>query len=475
MTTAINSASNSPTASDAPDKTETLSRYLLDLRYEDIPTEVIEMTKLYTLECVSHMISAYGQQVSKIVLEYIRAQGANPQALVVGAGLRTSVAEAAYANGTAAHADELESHGTLPGTGLVPPIAAAVTVADWLGGVEGRDVVTAIVAGVEMQGRLGTAGIGACDRGFMGISLVGTGGAAVTAGRLVGLDLVQMQNCLGVALPLGNGSTRGCGFMSHVHEAGIPTRTGVFAAQMAAAGFTGCPNFLDGPHSWGDQFAGDGARPYRPEALLAGLGETFFLETCDVAPKQYGSCGLTHQTIEGMIDLMTEHRLGPDDIDTVELVVPPWADRVASFREPQNGEQSKFSIRQGVAALLVDGIPRLPYLRPFADDTCGDPRYLAARERVTLTIETGLASQRGFSNQTVIVHLRDGRTVSKPVTHAEVRGHAANPFSVGDRLDMVRNTVERIGGQRTEHLIDLIMNLEQHRFAAVSDVLSSID
>jgi 2-methylcitrate dehydratase PrpD len=462
------------TTADTTEITKTLTEYLVGLKYDELPTDVVETVKLYSLECVGHMIRAQSEQVSKIVLEYIRMQASAPQALVIGTGLRTSVGEAAYANGTAAHANELESHGTLPGTGLVPPIAAAVSVSDWLGSVDGKAFITAIVAGVEMQGRLGAAGIGACDRGFMGISLVGPGAAAMTSGRLLGLDADRMQHCLGVALPLGNGSTRGCGYMTHVHEAGIPTRSGVFAAQLAAAGFTGCPDYLDGPNSWGNQYAGGSARPYRPEALTDGLGETFFLQTSDVSPKQYGSCGLTHQAMEGMIDLISQHGLTVDEIESVDLLVPPWADRIASFREPQNGEQAKFSIRQGVAGLLVDGVAETPYLRPFSDDTCNDPRYVEARKRVRLDIVDGLASERAFVHQKVTLHLRDGRSLSTAVDHATMRGHVANPFTVEERLDMVRHTVARIGDDRTEQLIDLMMHIEDHALDPVMALLSTI-
>jgi 2-methylcitrate dehydratase PrpD len=452
--------------------TRELTGYLVDLSFHDLPEGVVERTKLYTLECLGHMVSAHAQHVSQLVMSYLQALAAAPQAIVVGSALRTSPAEAAYANGTLAHADELESHGTLPGTGLVPPIAAAIAVGDFVAGTSGQSFLTSVVAGIEMQGRLGTAAIGACDRGFMGISLVGPGGAAVAAGRLLGLDLEQMLYCLGIALPLANGSLRGCGYMTHVHEAGVPSRTGVFAAQLAAAGFTGCPDYLDGAYSWGEQYAGGAARPYNADALTADLGGAFFMETSDVSPKQYGSCGLTHQAMEGTIELMAEHGVGPSDIASIEVRVPPFADRVASFREPENGEQAKFSIRQGVAGLLVDGIPELPYVRPFSDATCNDPRYVDARSRVVLTIEEGVPSQRGFVNQSVTINLNDGRTLHKVVDGKLVRGHVANPFTTDERIDMVRHTVERMGPERTERFIELVMDLEHHDVAEVSQVLA---
>jgi 2-methylcitrate dehydratase PrpD len=453
--------------------TRTLTEYLVGITFDDIPKEVVESAKLYSLECIGHMLRAREQRVSQLVVEYLRATAASPLAIVVGTGMRSSPSEAAYANGTFAHADELESHGTIPGTGLVPAIAAGVTVADWVAGTSGQDYLAAVVAGVEMQGRLGSAAIGACDRGFMGISLVGTGGAAATAGRLMGLNVAQMQNCFGIALPLSNGSLRGCGYMTHVHEAGIPTRTGVFAAQMAAGGFTGCPDYLDGAYSWGEQFAGGAARKYDPGALTAGLGQSLFLERCDVAPKQYGSCGITHQAIEGTAALMLEHGLEPADIDRVELLVPPFADRVAPFRAPENGEQAKFSIRQGVAAILADGIPQLPLIRPFSDATFSDRRYVAALQRVDLKVQEGLPSQRGFTEQTVTLVLHDGRRLSKVVDSKRVHGHVSNPFTVAERVDMVRHTMEPVTGlARAERLIEVVMDLEHREFAEVAALIA---
>src|ERR1700728_2866176 len=178
--------------------TRTLAEYLTNLEYSDIPADAADLLKIFTLEAVGHMVNAHAQPVSKLLVNYTRELGAARQASVIGSDLKTSVAEAAYVNGSLAHADELESYGTLPGTGLIPPIVAGLAAGEYRNS-SGRDFITAVVAGIEMQGRLGMAGIGACDRGFMGISLVGVGGAGVAAGRLYGLDALQMQHCLGRA------------------------------------------------------------------------------------------------------------------------------------------------------------------------------------------------------------------------------------------------------------------------------------
>ena len=433
-----------------------LSEFLVELSYDDLPDGVADMVKIFTLEAIGHMVLAHAQPVSKMLVDYAAELGARPDSHVIGSGFKTAMAEAAYVNGSLAHADELESYGTVPGSGLVPPLAAGLTVGDFTD-ASGRDYIAAVVAGIEMQGRLGLAGIGACDRGFMGISLVGPAAAAVTAGRLLGLDADQLQNALGTALPLGNGSTRGCGSMAHVHEAGVPTRTGVHAAQLAARGFTSCVDFLDGAHSWGMQYAGtDGARPYDESKLTVELGERLFVEMTGIAPKRYGSCGLTHQTIYGTIEIMRENGIGPDDIAHIELIVPPWADRIAPFREPVSGEQAKFSIRHGVAGLLVGGIPELPYTHAFDDAAARDPRYVAARERVTLTVTEG-ESVRGFAEQTVKATLTDGRVITKVVGSLE-----DTTYTLDERIAMFKNTASRLGQDVVDKLVEVVMDLENH-------------
>ncbi|MDX6428274.1 MAG: hypothetical protein QOE54_640, partial [Streptosporangiaceae bacterium] len=138
--------------------TDALAEYLVGLRYEELPADAVELLKIFTLECVGHMVLAHAQPVSQLLVNYARQLAAAPQATIIGSGFKTSVAEAAYVNGSLAHADELESYGTLPGTGLIPPIAAGLAAGEFRNS-SGKDFLTAVVAGIEMQGRLGMAGI----------------------------------------------------------------------------------------------------------------------------------------------------------------------------------------------------------------------------------------------------------------------------------------------------------------------------
>jgi 2-methylcitrate dehydratase PrpD len=453
------------------DITEQISDYAVDFSYTDASELAITSAKLFTLECIGHMLSGARQPVGGLVMEMIRELGATEQACVFGGAFRTSIAEAAYVNGALAHADELEACGSLPGTGLIPPITAGLAVGEARRS-SGTEYLAALIAGVEVQGRLGTAVIGACDRGFMGFALVGPAGAGITAGKLLGLDSDGMRTCLGTALPLAGGSLRGDGYMSHVHEAGVPSRTGVWAALLADRGFTANPAYLDGPYSWGEQYVGPTAnRPYNPDAILDGLGQNCFLEASDVSAKMYGASGVVHQAMEGVIRIMAEQQLQPEDVDSVRLLVPPFAERIASFHEPVTGEQAKFSLEHAVAGILVDGIPSVPYIAPFTDEGSRDTRYVAARRRVEVTINDALPNERGFAAQQVTVFLKNGQSHTTLVDRLEVPGRSGKPLSVEDRVAAFQRTAESLPGDAADRLVDVVMNLENHVVSDIAEIV----
>jgi 2-methylcitrate dehydratase PrpD len=454
------------------DLTGRLTDFVAGLSYGDLPEGVVTAGKLFTLECIGHMVAGLRQPVGRLVAGYVRDMEARAEASVLGAAFRTTVAEAAYANGTTAHADELEAYGTVAGTGLIPPIAAGLAVGEWRDR-SGADYLVALAAGVEMQGRLGLAGLGAPDRGFMGFSLVGPAGAGITAGRLLGQTPAELRNTVGVALPLGGGSLRGCGYMSHVHEAGVPARIGAWAASLVSKGFTGCPDYLDGSFSWGEQFAA-GGRGYHPEKLTEDLGAPFFLDSPGSAPKLYGSCGATHQSIQGLIRLVEEHSLPVDDIAVVRLVVPPFAARVAGFEDPQTVEQAKFSIVHSVAGILVEGVPQLPYMSAFTEGAATDPRYVAARGRVELVVDDSRPNVRGFDAQSVEVRLTDGRRFATTVEGLDVRGRDVAPLGPDERLDLFRNTVAAsVDKVVAEQVVDIVMDCEHHSVGEIGRALDA--
>src|SRR5690349_11989801 len=98
--------------------TEKLVNFAMDTDYGDIPTDVIETTKRFVLDCFGAMVFGYREEASQKVIRYVQAIGGTPEVSVVGAGFRTSLENAAFANGTLTHSAELEAVGVF---GINPP------------------------------------------------------------------------------------------------------------------------------------------------------------------------------------------------------------------------------------------------------------------------------------------------------------------------------------------------------------------
>ena len=125
-----------------------LAEFIAGLRFEDIPGSVVERVKLLTLDAIGCGLLGAGMPWSerlRATLEQIEGPG---DALVWGTDLRFSAPSAAMANGTSVHGFELDdvSHGGHHGSVV---LTAGLAIADHRGGVSGRELITAMVAGVE--------------------------------------------------------------------------------------------------------------------------------------------------------------------------------------------------------------------------------------------------------------------------------------------------------------------------------------
>src|SRR5262245_48330518 len=223
--------------------TRTLAAFASTLSYEAIPTAVCEATKQYLLDTIGCGI--YGSQTpwAKIVNQLILEQGGRPEATLWLQGFRGPANMVALGLGVMMHSCELDDYHSgaklHPGAVVIP---AALAVAERQG-ASGCDLLRAIVAGYELMIRTSLAAgtLSMRRRGWHITGLCGTFGAAAAAGQLLGLDSLQMANALGLVasqslawlpFPCVGLTGRAC-------VPGRSAQSGVFAAELAARGFTG--------------------------------------------------------------------------------------------------------------------------------------------------------------------------------------------------------------------------------------------
>src|ERR1700744_4075792 len=171
-----------------PQATRDLARFAAGLRFEDIPAAVVEHAKLCVLDGLGVALFGAGLPWTGHVREVALAEGATPAASFWGTPDRGSVAQAALVNGTAGHAfemDDIHKESIVHPNSLACPVAFAF--AEAAGGMAGRDVLTAIVAGYEVGTRVGNAATMALFlRGFHPQGTSGVFVAGGAAGRRLG-------------------------------------------------------------------------------------------------------------------------------------------------------------------------------------------------------------------------------------------------------------------------------------------------
>ncbi len=184
-----------------PSATRDIADFAVNLRYEDLPPDIIANAKRCILDSLGCGVYGADKPWTQSVARVVARLGQSQVASAWGSKLRADPLGVALINGTASQGFELDdchdqsmSH---YGAGVVPPVIAA---AEGLGKFDGKQVILATVVGYELGTRIGnTVSPSAFHRGFHPCGLTSTFAAAGTLGKLLELDVDQFVNAIGVA------------------------------------------------------------------------------------------------------------------------------------------------------------------------------------------------------------------------------------------------------------------------------------
>lgn len=212
--------------------TNEVAKFVVEKGYNDFSKEEIQAAKDLILDGIGGMTGGAHERATEVTIQFARDTGGAAECGIFGGGLKTSLLNAALANGTSCHAQELESIGLYTGSNPMTNIPVALNVAEKFN-LSGKAVIEGTIIGLEVQTKLGMGGPGSFDRGFSSIPLYGSMGAAATAGKMMKMNVEQLQNAFGIAIAQSSGQQRQQGSMTHLLEAGIACRNGVTAAMLA--------------------------------------------------------------------------------------------------------------------------------------------------------------------------------------------------------------------------------------------------
>ena len=292
-----------------------LARFIAGLKHEAIPERTRERVKDLILDTLASAIAGRQGDESKQIRALAAALGNSREATVIG-GEQLSLAGATLLNGyliTAVTVCDVHRPTLCHTTPQVVPPALAIAERK---GASGRDLITAVAAGLETTVRvgLGTKYPAFRAKGWHSPGVIGPFGGAAAAGKLLGLDAERQRNAFGLAGSQSAGTFAHWGTPTIKFHQSRGALSGLLAALLAETGFLSSTEVLS--HKDGGLFNAysDGGNP---DAVTAGLGERWELE--QIALRLWPAASSVQTVITGLLYLIRKHDLSPGKIAAVRI------------------------------------------------------------------------------------------------------------------------------------------------------------
>lgn len=401
--------------------TDRFADFVESFAYEQIPAPVVERTKEVILDGIGALLSATSPRydIGNVLRRFVNETGGTPESQIFGTELRTNCVTAALVNGTLGYYCDVESHHA----GAIMHAIAVVGPAAYAVGEKmsspGRDVLAAIVVGIDVACRVSYAlsGPALYARGFHPTCVAGTFGSMAAAARLFGLKGTELRNAFGLA------GTEASGLLawssdptehSRPFNMGLASRHGVFAAHLASCGFGGPPAIFEGKYPLGKAFTGQ----WNEAELFDGLGERF--KMMELYFKLYACCAFIHPGLDGLLDIMQGAGVQAAEIDRISLRFPKSGYKIID-NNPLRSHCAQYVLALAAWRGYVD-------FYDILNDQRSDERikWLSERVEVIADDETD-RTYPDLYRSIITVRTKNGTLHERDVTHP--KGSPENPVA----------------------------------------------
>ena len=350
-------------------------------------------------------IGAAHHEAADAAVAAVRLLEPSAQATVLGRSEMLDMGSAALVNGITSHTFDFDDTHLKTIIHPAGPVASAVLALAEQRGLSGRDVIDALVLGIDVACRVGnTMYPDHYDRGWHITGSTGMLGAAAACARLLRLDAQQTAMALGIAASQPVGLREQFGTMTKPFHPGGAARAGLMSALLASQGFTSSPKALEAPRGF-IQVASD-KRAWHE--ITDELGQRFEISFNTYKPF---ACGIViHPSIDACAQLR-ERGVRPEQVERIDLRVHSLVLELTGKKEPQDGLQGKFSVYHGCAAGLIYGRAGE---EEFSDAVVRDPLVVATRNKVQAVVDETIDE----AEVRVSALLKNGERIDVHVEHA---------------------------------------------------------
>ena len=441
--------------------TRAIAQFIAQLRYEDIPDEVITRIKLLILDALGCALYGSGLEWSRILCTALVQLDATKACRVWGTSERLSAPHAALINGSLVQSFELDDvhrQGVLHvGAVTLPPLLA---VTELRPDMSGPDFLRAAVAGYEIGPRVGKCmGPQHIGQGWHSGATVGVFSAVSGAAAALRLTAEQAVHALGIAGTQASGLMAAqYGAMVKRMHAGRAAQSGLYGALLADAGYTGIVDVFESPYGgFCTTFSRSNDR-FNLDELSWELGRQW--ETLRISLKFYSCVGSNHTTLDAIRMLQAKTPFSADDVAsivvhgsqvTVEHVGWPY--------QPRGLVSAQLNLPFCVATLLLEGDA---FVDQFTDAAVDDGRRIALSKRVSVVHDPSI-TERGSNYRHMVrveVHLKNGTNLEQTVEAP--RGSETSFASEADIVQKFKKlATHAVGEAKAEAIINLVFGAEK--------------
>ncbi|KAJ3891402.1 hypothetical protein GG344DRAFT_65452 [Lentinula edodes] len=434
--------------------TQQLATWSVNLQYANLTAPVIAAAVTSLYNWAGCAIGGYQQPAPSLALNatFPHFGGAPTSSILALANdsTQTDAQIAAFVNGIAGHVDDYDDTHLatiIHPTGTVA--SALFAVAEWQGGVTGQEFVTAFVAGVEAELKLGLAVWPEhYDVGWHDTSTTGSIGAAVAVSKILGLDVPTTQQAIGIACTQVIGMQEFFGSDTKSFHIGRAAQGGMIGALLAQSGFTSSLQGLEAQFGWVHVVS----TRENVTAEFDQLGEVWEILSNTFKPYP---CGIVmHPSIQGAIEVQSAalgQGLSIQDITSVEARVNPETLVLTGQTDPETGLEGKFSVYHGIAVGLLFG-QATP--SQFTDSVVTNATVVALRKLVNVTTDSTINEDEAY----VSALFQDGTNVTQHIEH--VIGSIDNPLNETQLKDKFMGQASLVlGEERAGKAYDAFMGI----------------
>lgn len=440
--------------------TKILSKYIYEINSKEIPDNVIELLKLYIADYFAASFAGYkiNSSFNDALSSVMIGQKGREESSVFLHSMKLPAENAAYLNAAYAHGADMDD-GNKKSMGHIAAhtMSAVFALAETMDVTWGK-IFEAIIAGYEIFNRVaGAAQPGIVKRGFHSTGITGSMASAGACAKLMDLNEKQIYSAMSIAALQASGlfiiteSGQECKPLNAANA----SRTGMFAAKLAAKGIEGPLAPLESRKGWFNAMT----ETYNEKTLLEGIGQKYTI--CESYLKPYSSCRHTHYGIECAIALrkkmIAEYGgLNVQAIEQIKMHIYPTAVTVSgTVAIPKSDDQTKFSLHYSLAVALLTGGFGFEYLKAS----------MVSEEIVNLIEKIDIITDDSFENVAagtrscrVELYTADGNMLAETVDAP--KGDPGHAFTWGDiavkLYDCSQGLVNR---EKADELIKSIKNI----------------